>query len=156
MAIRLLLVATLAAACSGLAPRPAPGHQAFNRRAICSGAAFALLAPAAALAAEEPSSVFVGRYTDPNNHPGGYREITLLPGGIGAYRLANVHGGKGRGEPDSYDLPAIIIERGEQKQIIIDFAVPPKNGPRDFAGVWDAKEKGIRFVRDGNLWPQQQ
>ena len=92
----------------------------------------------------------------PNNHPGGYREITLLPGGIGAYRLANVHGGKGRGEPDSYDLPAIIIERPEVQQIIIDFSGPPKNGPRDFAGVWDANQGGIRFVRDGNFWPRVQ
>ena len=54
------------------------------------------------------SSVFVGTYTDPNNHPGGTREITLLPGRIGAYRLANVKGGGGRGEPALYNLPAVI------------------------------------------------
>ena len=126
-----------------------------DRRAACCAALglSSLLAPLAASA--ETQSVFVGKYTDPNNHPGGYREISILPGSVGSYKLANVHGGKGRGEPDSYDLPAIIVERADQKQIIIDFSVPPKNGPRDFAGVWDAKAKGIRFVRDGNFWPQE-
>jgi hypothetical protein len=97
------------------------------------------------------SSVFVGRYSDPN-HPGGTREVTLLADQIGAYRLANVHGGGGKGEPPSYDLPAVIIEREGSQQIIIDFSVPPKNGPRDFAGVWD--KSGIRFLRDGNFWPK--
>jgi hypothetical protein len=52
-------------------------------------------------------------------------------------------------------LPAIIVERSQQQQIIIDFSVSPKYGPRDFAGVWDDKAKGIRFVRDGNFWPMQ-
>ena len=108
--------------------------------------------PAAAV--DEGSSVFVGRYTDPN-HPGGTREVTLLPDKIGAYRLANVHGGGGKGEPASYDLPAIIVERADAAaSIIIDFSAPPKNGPRDFAGVWD-KSGGIRFVRDGNFWTKQ-
>ena len=69
--------------------------------------------------------------------------------------LHNVHGGQGKGEPASYDLPAVIIGRGDSQQIIIDFSVPPKNGPRDFAGVYDAKAGGIKFVRDGNLWPKQ-
>ena len=58
-----------------------------------------------AVAASNEGSIFEGTYTDPN-HPGGKREISLLPGGIGAYRLANVHGGGGIGEPASYDLPA--------------------------------------------------
>ena len=108
--------------------------------------------PHAAAAADDTttSSVFVGRYTDPN-HPGGTREVTLLKEKIGAYRLAIVHGGGGRGEPESYDLPAVIVERpGSAASIIIDFSVAPKNGPRDFAGVWD--KGGIRFARDGNFW----
>ena len=133
-----------------------PAQLRLDRRAACF-AALGLVAgqPPAATAADDTSSVFVGRYSDPN-HPGGFREISLVPGSVGSYKLANVHGGEGRGEPASYDLPAIIVERGaEQKQIIIDFSAPPKNGPRDFAGVWDAKANGIRFVRDGNFWPRQ-
>ena len=35
--------------------------------------------------------------------------------------------------------------------IVIDFSVPPKNGPKNFVGNWD--ENGIKFVRDGNKWP---
>ena len=129
-----------------------------NRRAACCALALGVanvFTSTPAVAAGEKTSVFVGKYTDPNNHPGGYREVTVLPGGVGSYKLANVHGGQGRGEPESYDLPAIIIERPEVQQIIIDFSVPPKNGPRDFAGVYDAKAGGIKFVRDGNLWPKQ-
>ena len=129
-------------------------HTAIKQGAVVACCvALSLQQPQSAAAAAD--SIFVGRYSDPNNHPGGYREISLLPGGVGAYRLANVHGGMGRGEPESYDLPAIIVERPEQQQIIIDFSVPPKNGPRDFAGVWDAKSKGIRFIRDGNIWPRE-
>ena len=75
---------------------------------------------------------------------------------IGAYQLANVKGGGGRGEPPEYNLPAVIIERAGQQQIIIDFSVPPKNGPRDFAANWDPSGSGgLRFVRDGNFWPKQ-
>ena len=124
-----------------------------RRAVVCSAS---LLAPAVAAvpAIAATDSVFVGRYTDPN-HPGGYREITTLPGSVGSYRLANVHGGQGKGEPASFDLPAIIVERGDQSQIIIDFSVPPKYGPRDFAGVWDGKAGGIRFLRDGNVWSKQ-
>ena len=145
-----LALATQAAALTGRTPP-------LDRRAACCtalGLTTSAFVPESATAAAE-QSVFVGRYSDPN-HPGGSREVTTLPGGIGSYKLANVHGGMGRGEPASYDLPAIIVERAGQEQIIIDFSVPPKNGPRDFAGVWDSKAKGIRFVRDGNFWPQQQ
>ena len=135
------------------APSAAALQPRLDRRAVCAGLlSTALFAPDAASA--EDTSVFVGRYSDPN-HPGGYREISVLPGGIGSYKLANVHGGQGKGEPASYDLPAIIVEREQQQQIIIDFSVPPKNGPRDFAAVWDAKANGIRFARDGNFWPRQ-
>ena len=125
----------------------------FSRRAVAASLlSAAWLAPAPPAHAAD-SSIFVGTYSDPN-HPGGIREVTLLPDTVGAYRLANVKGGGGRGEPESYNLPAIIVERADQKQIIIDFSVPPKNGPRDFAGVWD--KSGIRFTRDGNFWPKQQ
>ena len=144
----LLALALATAAAAALQP-----PTRISRRAVVSSGALALLAPA--VTADAAESVFIGRYTDPNNHPGGYREITTLPGSVGAYRLANVHGGQGKGEPASYDLPAIIVERPDQAQIIIDFSAPPKNGPRDFAGVWDPKAGGIRFVRDGNFWPKQ-
>ena len=108
-------------------------------------------------------SIFVGRYTDPN-HPGGTREIQLVPGAMtGSYRLAEVKGGGGRGEPANFTLPAIIIEREPPKwgarvgtaQICIDFSVYPKNGPRDYIGTWDEKAGGIRFRGDNNLWPKQ-
>ena len=148
---RLLLVALALHGANAL-HLPGPPPRRMSRRSVLLGA---LLTPAPALASDSPS-VFVGTYTDPNNHPGGTREITLLPGQVGAYRLANVKGGGGRGEPDLYNLPALIIERPESQQIVIDFSVSPKNGPRDFAGQYVAgPPAGIRFVRDGNLWPKQ-
>ena len=156
--VALVVMATQAATLTGrVALRHSPIAAPINRRTACFaafGLSASLLLPDAAGADETPTSVFVGRYSDPN-HPGGYREVSVLPGKIGSYKLANVHGGQGKGEPASYNLPAIIVERPDQQQIIIDFSVPPKNGPRDFAGVWDAKAKGIRFVRDGNFWPMQ-
>ena len=49
----------------------------------------------------ESSSVFLGRYTDPINHPGGFREISFnepdasgRPASFGPYRLATVKGGQ--------------------------------------------------------------
>lgn len=136
-----------------------------TRRALVSAAlALPTIKPQAVVAAKpqaasapaaggDASSVFVGSYSDPN-HPGGTREVTLLNEKFGAYRLANVHGGGGFGEPASYDLPAFIVERrGEPASILIDFSVAPKRGPKDFAGVWD--KTGIRFARDGNFWPQE-
>ena len=102
---------------------------------------------------KDATSVFVGTYTDPN-HPGGTREVTLLNDKVGAYQLANVHGGGGYGEPASFDCPAFIVERpGKPASIMIDFSVNPKRGPKDFAGVWD--KNGISFARDGNFWPKQ-
>ena len=52
-------------------------------------------------------SPFIGRYTDPN-HPGGFREVALLETQVGIYRLAKVTGGGGRGEPASFELPALV------------------------------------------------
>ena len=51
---------------------------------------------------------FVGRYTDPINHPGGIRDITLTDTFIGEYRLVKVVGGGGRGEPKEYVLPGLV------------------------------------------------
>ena len=51
---------------------------------------------------------FVGRYTDPINHPGGIREISLTDTFIGEYRLVKVVGGGGRGEPKEYVLPGLV------------------------------------------------
>jgi hypothetical protein len=112
-----------------------------------------MLAPAVANAATAETSVFVGRYTDPK-HPGGYREITILAK-TGPYILANVHGGQGTGEPESYDCPAFIVEKKDVKRIMIDFSTPPKYGPADFYGLWDSKKRGITFMDDGNFWPKQ-
>ena len=54
-----------------------------------------------------------------------------------------------------YILPAVIIERDGREQIIVDFSVSPKNGPPDFAGVWDPAVPGIMFIRDKNVWTKQ-
>ena len=51
---------------------------------------------------------FVGRYTDPINHPGGIRDITLTDTFVGEYRLVKVVGGGGRGEPPEYVLPGLV------------------------------------------------
>jgi hypothetical protein len=109
----------------------------------------------AAAAAIDPASRFCGEYSDPINHPGGTRTISLVVGDdgapqpIGDYRLAKVTGGGGRGEPKEYVLPALILG---DRAIIIDFS--PKGGPRDFAGVLDPGDGSIRFPRDGNRWPR--
>lgn len=92
---------------------------------------------------------FVGTYSDPINHPGGTRTITLIDGASnGDYQLAQIKGGGGRGEPVKYLLPAVIFG---DRAIVIDFS--PKGGPRDFAGVLQS-DGSIRFLRDGNVWPR--
>mmetsp|Transcript_5100 Transcript_5100/g.10758 ORF Transcript_5100/g.10758 Transcript_5100/m.10758 type:complete len:154 (+) Transcript_5100:81-542(+) len=101
----------------------------------------------AAAAADRKPEGFVGVYSDPN-HPGGKRDVRLLGEGIGDYRLAEVLGGGGIGEPKEYRLPAVVVG---DKMIIIDFG--PKGGPRDFAGGLE-KDGGIRFFKDGNKWPR--
>ena len=98
--------------------------------------------------ASSSGEVFVGKYSDPNNHPGGTRTIKLLDGSIGDYQLAQVRGGGGIGEPKDYTLPAIVVGG---RAIIIDFS--PKGGPRDFSGVIQ-KDGSIKFIRDGNVWPR--
>ena len=99
-------------------------------------------------AASSGGKVFVGKYSDPNNHPGGTRTIKLLDVSIGDYQLAQVRGGGGIGEPKDYTLPAIVVGG---RAIIIDFS--PKGGPRDFSGVIQ-KDGSIKFIRDGNVWPR--
>eukprot|EP00980_Cylindrotheca_fusiformis_P025935 scaffold14920_cov63-Cylindrotheca_fusiformis.AAC.8 len=98
-------------------------------------------------------SVFCGTYSDPINHPGGKRVITLLGNDnsrTGDYQLAQVQGGGGIGEPANYILPAVIIG---DRSIIIDFS--PKGGPRDLVGVLDGTNKrDIKFLKDGNVWPR--
>ena len=114
-----------------------------------SAAALSLsFAASPAVAAESDSSVFVGRYSDPN-HPGGIRDITLLDTKVGEFRLAQITGGGGRGEPASFQLPAMI--QMPDKRIVIDFS--SKGGPKDLPGLWD--KDGIRFP-DGNKWPKVQ
>ena len=59
---------------------------------------------AATTTTEDVALKFCGKFSDPINHPGGTRTITLIdssPGTtttIGDYRLARVTGGGGRGE----------------------------------------------------------
>lgn len=102
---------------------------------------------------EDLALKFCGKFSDPINHPGGTRTITLIDINptttIGDYRLARVTGGGGRGEQKEYVLPAMIAG---DRAIIIDFS--PKGGPRDFTGVLDSKDGSIKFLRDGNRWPR--
>ena len=96
---------------------------AFTRDFLGAAAAAAAAAtstlPVPALATDM-DSVFLGRYSDPK-HPGGIRDISLTGSTIGAYKLAKVDGGGGRGEPATYTLPAVIIERkNEPAPIIIE------------------------------------
>lgn len=65
----------------------------------------------------------------------------------GGKRLARCEGIGGAHEPPSFVLPAWI---NPDNSIVIDFSVPPKNGPKDFAGHWDGD--GIKFDKDGNKW----
>ena len=96
------------------------------------------------------ASAFVGTYADPINHPGGKRVVRLVGKKVGDYQLAEVEGGGGKGEPDKYVLPAVVLGG---RTIVIDFSVPPKNGPKDFVGVLNEKG-GIKFLKDGNVWPR--
>jgi len=107
------------------------------------------VASAATTSPKAGAAAFLGTYSDPINHPGGTRTITLIDGASnGDYQLAQVKGGGGRGEPTEYILPAVIFG---DRAIVIDFS--PKGGPRDFAGVLES-DGSIRFVRDGNRWPR--
>mmetsp|Transcript_14499 Transcript_14499/g.33568 ORF Transcript_14499/g.33568 Transcript_14499/m.33568 type:complete len:110 (+) Transcript_14499:407-736(+) len=95
---------------------------------------------------------FCGTYTDPINHPGGTRTISLLDTGsapVGDYALAEVNGGGGRGEPANYVLPAAVLG---DRTIVIDFS--PKGGPKDLMAVL-AENGDIRFLADGNVWSRQ-
>ncbi len=99
---------------------------------------------------------FVGRYTDPINHPGGIRDITLTDTFIGEYRLVKVVGGGGRGEPEKYVLPGLV----DANRITVDFSVPPKGGPPNLTGVLTLPTPGRPGATaivwpDGNKWPQE-
>ena len=99
---------------------------------------------------------FVGRYTDPINHPGGIRDITLTDTYIGEYRLVKVVGGGGRGEPSEYILPGLV----DANRITVDFSVPPKGGPPNLTGVLTLPTPGRPGATaivwpDGNKWPQE-
>ena len=134
---------------------------AFNRRiatqTIIAVGGTSLGLPVFAADKEAVGSIFVGRYTDPINHPGGIRDIKLLDTNLAGFRLAEVTGGGGRGEPASFTLPAKVgmLDNGNEA-ITIDFS--PKGGPKDFTGVFEINSdgtKGIRFLRDRNFWPMQ-
>merc|ERR1740124_161647 len=113
------------------------------------GGATAPTLTGAAVNTGKGAEVFLGTYSDPN-HPGGTRTIRLLENmKVGDYYMAEVTGGGGRGEPKNYVLPAVAIG---SRFIIIDFS--PKGGPRDFTGVIDSKTQGLKFLKDGNLWPR--
>ena len=101
------------------------------------------------LASDADEKAFEGFYTDPENHPGGSRKITVDDGTIGVFRQAWIDGGGGEGEPESYTLPALV--KGDR--IIADFSVPPKNAPATYAAFKGKRtEQGIEW-EDGNIWP---
>lgn len=141
-------------------------RQAINSVLLLSSSA---LPQSAVQAAEESSkagevSDLLGTYTDPINHPGGIRNIELMGTGFGGYQLAKVTGGGGQGEPESYELPAMIfkcpgnragLSRASSGKICITIDFTPKGGPKDFTGYWDGEQKGIRFILDDNFWPKQ-
>ncbi len=135
---------------------PRDGRKRASRREIILQAStLALLGPSAVLATTVDASVsgaerFCGAFSDPVNHPGGTRTISLIDSAVvvGDYRLAQVVGGGGIGEPKKFVLPAVVVG---DRAIIIDFS--QKGGPRDFTGILE-KDGSIRFIRDGNRWPR--
>ncbi|CAH0374832.1 unnamed protein product [Pelagomonas calceolata] len=117
------------------------------------------------LASNADEKAFEGFYTDPENHPGGSRKITVDDGTIGVFRQAWIDGGGGEGEPASYTLPALvkgdrIIARLPASKRLpptwltdADFSVPPKNAPARYAAFKGKRtEQGIEW-EDGNVWP---
>lgn len=153
--ILLLLVSwALSSISSSLALSQITARRSFVASALIAASSMAALSSVAEAvgmgAVGGDPSVFCGTYSDPINHPGGKRTITLLEGvKTGDYQLAQVQGGGGIGEPDNYILPAVILG---DRSIIIDFSA--KGGPRDFVGVLDGTNKDIKFLRDGNRWPR--
>ena len=74
--------------------------------------------------------------------------MALLETQVGIYRLAKVTGGGGRGEPASFELPALVY--GDT--ITVDFS--PKGGPFGLTGKYDVRgDKGILWP-DKNKWPK--
>lgn len=133
-----------------------PNHKLNRRSLLQTATAFLVVAPSVAVAAD--ASVLLGTYTDPVNHPGGTRTIELTGTGFGGFQLAKVTGGGGKGEPESYELNAMISPcpgRSTTAEWCISIDFTPKGGPADFGGYWDAEEKGIRFPADGNFWPKK-
>ena len=124
-------------------------RKVFLQTMLTTAAAAVVTSVQPANAATTSAASFLGTYSDPINHPGGTRTITLIDGASnGDYQLAQIKGGGGRGEPTEYQLPAVIFG---DRAIVIDFS--PKGGPRDFAGVLQS-DGSIRFLRDGNVWPR--
>ena len=128
-----------------------------SRRSLLETATVLVAAPLVAGAATTDSSVLLGTYTDPENHPGGTRTIELAGTGFGGFQLAKITGGGGKGEPENYELNGMISPcpgRGAKAEWCITIDFSPKGGPADFGGFWDAEANGIRFPADGNFWPK--
>lgn len=87
-------------------------------------------------------SPFSGTYMDPN-HPSGSRTVKLFRDLVGEFRLAEVHGIDGPGEPE-FSLTALVYD----DQITVDFG--PKGGPGELTGFFAGD--AIRWP-DGNKWP---
>ncbi|CAE8589058.1 unnamed protein product [Polarella glacialis] len=136
-----------------------------RRSIIFTAAAAALVSTADSVHADDEGrgpaeldpTIFVGRYTDPN-HPGGYRQITLLDTFQGELRDAKVEGGGGLFEPKFFTLKATVgrkvLDKGRPPRLTITIDFTPKGGPANFPGVWD--KNGITFLGDGNHWPKRE
>jgi len=95
------------------------------------------------------ASPYAGTYTDPINHPGGTRRISVESDG----KRILCQGGGGRGEPANYELSGFVNDSGD---VFVDFT--PKGGPKDFRGHLDVARSCIVWTGPGdkelNFWPK--
>ena len=144
------------------------GLQLSRRHAVGCASAMAarqLLAPLAAhadlvfsgdkfdRACKDCTSVYAGTFND--ERTGGTRTVTLLKDGTGPVRFARVTGGGGKGEPTSFELPALV--KLDDSAFILNMS---PRGPSDFTGSWTGD--GIQFpptpkqlkqgITTGNKW----
>ena len=131
---------------------PQLSSERLGQKTLAYGELAARHADLVTLASAADEKAFEGFYTDPENHPGGTRKITVDDGTIGVFRQAWIDGGGGAGEPANYTLPALV--KGDR--IIADFSVPPKSAPPKYAAFKGKRtERGIEW-EDGNVWPKGQ
>lgn len=124
---------------------PSSAALVFPKEALKKAASIATISAALSLNPLSGNAFdFSGSYSDPN-HPNCQRVIKQS--GSNAL-LKGTDGNPGcpaDGSGKAWELSGKV----DGESILIDFQ--PKGGPKDLKGVWEAKNKGIRFP-DGNLW----